>query len=94
MKQFWTLAGWGAGSLLTVGVGSRLRLDSGHRPDATRRAGGEVALFHPNGMKIIQPKVARNALPWVIIPMDSSTLNGLHRWVAMMQPRWGWDLFL
>jgi hypothetical protein len=30
--------------------------------------GGRFPGFHPNGMKIIQPKVARNELPWVSVP--------------------------
>jgi hypothetical protein len=36
-----------------------------------------ILRLHPNGMKIIQPKVAK--LPWVIVPINSSTLKGLHR---------------
>jgi len=32
---------------------------------AVREAG---VVFYPNGIKIIQPKVARNELPWVSIP--------------------------
>jgi hypothetical protein len=36
-----------------------------------------ILRLHPNWMKIIQPKVAK--LPWVIVPINSSTLKGLHR---------------
>jgi hypothetical protein len=36
-----------------------------------------ILRLHPNGMKIIQPKVAK--LPWVGQPINSSTLKGLHR---------------
>jgi hypothetical protein len=35
-----------------------------------------ILRLHPHGMKIIQPKVAK--LPWVMVPMNLSTLNGLY----------------
>src|ERR1039457_6492588 len=34
---------------------------------------------NPNGISIIQPKVARNELPWVIVRTNSPTLKGLHQ---------------
>jgi hypothetical protein len=36
-------------------------------------------LRNPEGIAIIQPKVARNELPWVSIPKKSKTLKGLHQ---------------
>jgi hypothetical protein len=36
-------------------------------------------LRNPEGIAIIQPKVARNELPWVIVQTNSSTLKELHQ---------------
>ena len=41
-------------------------------------ARGKHSLLHPNGMKIMQPRIASTELPWVLVSKIASTLKGLH----------------
>src|SRR5438477_9434173 len=47
--------------------------------------------MNPNGIQIIQPKVASTELPWVNRPPEPSTLKGLHI-PPLRDCSWEWDL--
>jgi hypothetical protein len=55
----------------------------------------DVPFENPNGILALSPAVARNELPWVIVPKTIIYPNGVasFRFARLMKPRWGFGFF-
>jgi hypothetical protein len=55
--------------------------------------GKERRFVNPEGIQIVQPRVARHELPWVLATNGGNPEGVASNRDAMIQPRWGWKLF-
>lgn len=75
---------------------ARRRFAARHRPSrpARRRSRARRRSANPNGVSIIQPKVASHSLPWVHPPPTRQPCKGCTPTPRSMQPLQGWNQWL